>query len=335
MRRIQVVSLANLSEAELRALRQAGPGLVVRQHTVHDGEDAGPHVAEAEVVLTFGPSFSPLEAPRLRWVQLATAGADAWLDHPILQRDVLVTTASGIHAAPIAEHILAMMLAWVRRLPQTWRWQSRREWPRGRAEQYQVQELEGATLGIVGYGSIGRHLARLARGLGMRVLALRRSSGPADQGWVEPGTGDPAGEIPERLYGRGGLVSMLRQCDFVAVTLPLTARTRHLIGARELAAMKSTAFLVNVSRGQVIDEQALIAALEAGMIGGAGLDVFETEPLPPDSPLYRLENVILTPHVAGLSPRYNERLARLFAENLRRYVSGEPLLNVVDRRRGY
>lgn len=335
MQATKVVSLLNLNDEQLETVRQAVPGVIVRQSTHRPGQGPAPDVSDAEILLTFGLDFDLAQAPHLAWVQLASAGVDRFLDHPIMRSGIRLTTASGIHAIPIAEHIMALMLAWSRQLLQTWRWQAAQEWPAGRSRRYSATELRGATLGIVGYGSIGRHLARLARAFEMRVLAMRRSPGHPVARWVAPGTGDPEGEIPERIFAPGSLGDMLPLCDYVAITAPLSPETRHLIGAGELAAMKKSAFLVNISRGAVIDEPALIAALQDGTIAGAGLDVFETEPLPADSPLYKLDNVILTPHVAGFSEHYNDRLVQLFVENLQRYRDGQPLLNLVDPERGY
>jgi phosphoglycerate dehydrogenase-like enzyme len=169
----------------------------------------------------------------------------------------------------------------------------------------------------------------------MRVFALRRTEGRFDFGYAVNRTGDPEGAIPERFYPADALHEMLAQCDYVVVALPLTAATTHFIGAAELRAMKPSAYLVNIARGSIVDETALIRALREGWIAGAGLDVFEQEPLPPDSPLWEMENVLISPHVAGFTPRYDERATALFAENLSRYLAGQPLLNQVDSCRGY
>ena len=228
------------------------------------------------------------------------------------------------------------MLAWSRRLPKMLYYQQRREWPQGRWALFASQELRGATLGIVGYGSIGREVGRIGKCFGMRVVAAKRSVNEArDTGYKLPGTGDPEAQMPDRIYPPERLREMLAECDFVVISLPLTSETRGLIGEEELQAMKPTAYLVNVSRGGIVNEPALIKALQEGWIAGAGLDVFEMEPLPPDSPLYDLDNVILSPHVAGFSPHYDERASDLFAENLRRYLAGEELLNLVDKKAGY
>jgi phosphoglycerate dehydrogenase-like enzyme len=169
----------------------------------------------------------------------------------------------------------------------------------------------------------------------MRVLALRRSAGRAKLGYTTEHTGDPEGIMPTRFYTPGDLYQMLAECDYIVVALPLTAQTTHLIGAAELKALKPSAYLVNIARGPIIDEEALIEALRQGWIAGAGLDVFEQEPLPADSPLWTMENVLISRLVAGFTPRYDERATALFAENLTRYLSGESLLNLVDKARGY
>jgi phosphoglycerate dehydrogenase-like enzyme len=191
-------------------------------------------------------------------------------------------------------------------------------------------------VGIVGYGSIGRETARLARALGMRVLACKRNpERKADTGWSLPETGDPQGSLPEKYYGIAELQAMLKECDYVVLTLALTPATRHIIDAEALRSMKPGAVLVNVARGALVDEPALIEALHSGQIRAAGLDVFEKEPLPADSPLWAMPNVLLTPHIAGLHPAHDAHLISLFTENLQRYLAGQPLLNLVDVAAGY
>jgi phosphoglycerate dehydrogenase-like enzyme len=188
----------------------------------------------------------------------------------------------------------------------------------------------------VGYGSIGREVGRIGQCFGMEVVAVKRSAGEVgDTGYRVPGTGDPEAQALDRIYPPDRLVEMLAECDYVVISLPLTPETEGLIGEEELRAMKPSAYLVNISRGEIIDEAVLIKALQEGWLAGAGLDVFHQEPLPPDSPLYDLDNVILSPHVAGFSPHYDERASDLFVENLRRYLAGEELLNVVDKQAGY
>ncbi len=199
------------------------------------------------------------------------------------------------------------------------------------------RELRGSTLGIIGYGSIGREIARIAQTFGMEVLATKRNvkNAAAVNEYTRPGTGDPDGTCVSRLYPPEATRSMVALCDFVVVTVPLTAETKNLINQDVLVSMKKTAYLVNVARGGIIDEDALIKALQSGQIAGAALDVFVQEPLPSSSPLWKLENVIISPHISGMSRDYNEIAADVFAQNLERYLNKRDLLNRVDRSAGY
>jgi phosphoglycerate dehydrogenase-like enzyme len=339
METVQVLCTLRFTDDLLDQLRSVSPGLQIIQRTCHDVDQVAAALAafpETEVLYTFFLPPDALQiAPRLRWLQLHSAGANHILDHPIMDSDLEITTVSGIHATPIAEYVFASILAHRWRVPMWTRCQRQGTWPEGRWNLYARPELRGSTLGIVGYGSIGREVGRLGKAFGMHVLALRRSMDRAKQGYTIEGTGDPAGIIPERFFSPDTLHEMLSECDYVVVTLPLTPETTHFIGPAELRALKPTAYLVNVSRGAVIDEAALVRALREGWIAGAGLDVFEQEPLPPDSPLWDLENVLISPHVAGFTPRYDERATALFAQNLHRYLTGKPLLNRVDKARGY
>lgn len=336
--RVNVLLTVKFSDAQLNELGGISP----RLHLVHRPTNDPARIEaaiweETDVLYTLSTLPPPEDAPRLRWVQFHSAGVDHALDHPLLGvRELLVTTTSGIHASTMAEYVFAMFLAFGHRLPHLMRLQAKAEWPEQKNALIPM-ELREATLGVVGYGSVGREVARLGVAFGMKVLATKRDvRHPADHGsYVEGNMGDPSGELPDRLYPPQALRSMLRECDFVAVTLPLTWHTRRLIDAEVLAAMKPTAIIVNVSRGEVIDEAALVEALREGRIGGAGLDVFSEEPLPSDSPLWTLPNVIMSPHLSGMSAHYNARAVRLFSENLRRYLEGEPLLNQVSREFGY
>jgi phosphoglycerate dehydrogenase-like enzyme len=222
------------------------------------------------------------------------------------------------------------------RLPDLVVAQKKSEWPRDRWERFTPQELRASTVGIVGYGSIGRQIARLLREFGATILATKRDvMHPEDPGYTPENQGDVTGELVHRLYPPQALHSMLRECDFVVVTLPLTRETRHMIGATELAALKPTAYLVDISRGGIVDQNALVTALRERKLAGAAIDVFEQEPLPADHPLWKFPNVILTPHIAGITPYYDQRAVKLFAENLTRYLAGLPLYNRFDPSRGY
>ncbi|GCE48554.1 phosphoglycerate dehydrogenase-like enzyme [Thermosporothrix hazakensis] len=266
-------------------------------------------------------------APKLRWLQATGAGIDNLQHTGILAPDsgVLVTTAVGIHAASIGEYVFGSMLMFNRSWPEMVRLQDRHIWPRS-ASWYRLQgrELAGQTLGVIGLGHIGRRVAQLGRAFGMNVVGTRRSAQPGDK--------DPDVDL---LYPASDLLAMLAHCDYIVIAVPLTSATERMIGEAELRAMKRNAYLVNVARGQVIDEPKLIQALQEGWIAGAGLDVVAEEPLSAESPLFSLPNVIITPHIAGENIHYEKRLADLFAENLARYTAGQPLQNVYDPNRGY
>lgn len=333
---IRVIVAMNFSDDIMAQLRAVSPRYHIERHHPNVPDAA---IAEAEVLYTLSYFPDPARAPRLRWLQTHSAGIDHVVNQPIIQaEDVEVTTTSGIHATPMAEYCLMMMLAFAYKLPTMLRLQGRAEWPAKQHGLFAPHELRGQTVGIVGYGSIGRELARLADSLGMTVLASKRDvmhpQLPEDK-YQEAGIGDPTGEIPARLYPSEALTSMAQQCDFLVLITPATGDTRRLVDERVLSAMKKSAVLINVARGSVVDEKALISALAAGKIAGAALDVFEEEPLPPTSPLWQMDNVIISPHVSGNSSRYHEKAAALFAENLQRYIENRPLLNRLERKRGY
>lgn len=295
--------------------------------------------AEAEVLYT-GTIFPPGDAmPNLKWLQSHFAGVDAVLLQPVVKNkpDLLITSMRGIHATNVAEYVLGMVLIFGHQIPRMMAAQPRKEWAEDRFEKYLPLELRGATVGIVGYGAIGREVARLVKAFGGRVLAAKRDVRvPQDrEHFALEGTGDPEGVMFDRLYPPQALATMVRECDFVVITLPLTDDSRQLYDARVIKAMKKGSYLINVGRGGILDEVALIDALKSGHVRGAALDVFETEPLPHDHPLWTAPNVIITPHIVGNTADYHAKAARVFEENLRRYVEGKPLLNLVDREAGY
>jgi len=260
-------------------------------------------------------------ARNLRWLQEWGAGVDWLLRHPeVAKLEFTLTNASGVHAIPISEQILGYLLAFARRLPAAVRAQDRRAWQAPKRDQ--LFELAGKTMLLVGVGAIGARTAVIAAALGMRVLGIRRN---------------PAGELPgvHAIFGSDQLLDLLPEADCVVLTVPLSQATQGMIGARELRAMKPTSYLINIGRGGTIQQPALIQALREGWIAGAGLDVFEQEPLPTTSPLWELENVIMTAHYAGLTPAYDQRALAIFLDNLRRYHAREPLENVVDKVAGY
>ena len=283
-------------------------------------------VEAAEVYCGFGiPPELFAAGDRLRWVHSGAAGVGSSLTPELRESGVIFTNSAAVHGVPVAEHALALMFFFARgfdRLRDCW---AEGRWDREGVslDDSPVSELTGATVGVIGCGGIGGEVARRAKGLGMRVLGTRRR--------VE-------GEQPEyvdRMFPASATLEVLAESDFVVLTVPHTPETDALIGAEELSAMKPDAVLINVARGQIVDEGALIEALQAGRIRGAGLDVFREEPLPESSPLWSLDNVCVTPHVAGISPRFWERETELIVENTRRYLAGQPLLNVVDLTAGY
>jgi phosphoglycerate dehydrogenase-like enzyme len=269
-----------------------------------------------------GPLGELLERmPHLRWYQQWAAGADWLARYPgAVVADFVLTTASGVHAVPISEHVVALMLAWVRRLNEAVLRQAQREWQAPTGES--LGELYESTLLVVGAGAIGERVARLGDALGMRVLAIRHNPD-------RPVAGAAV------VYGPERLLEALPQADFVVLAAPLTAATRGMIGPAELGVMKRSAFLVNIGRGGLIQQDALVRALAEGQIGGAGLDVFDPEPLPADSPLWAMPNVIITAHYSGATPCYHKRAMVIFLDNLRRYRDRQPLRNQVDKPVGY
>ena len=336
--RVLVLNDSPLSEALLDRLRAVSPTLKVEHHRVKRGEDLRAlDWRGVQVVQTTGPLPTPDQAPDLRWVQGYFAGADRVLrEHAALFERVTLTSSSGVHMGTMAEYALMMMLAHDHRLPQLLRAQAAHDWPGNRGELFEPNELRGQTLGILGYGSIGREVARLAHALGMRLLAAKRNPAQReDHGWHLPGTGDPQGTLPEAYFGLDQLDALLPECDYLLLVLPLTAETRHVLNARTLAMMKPTAVVINYGRGGLVDEAALGEALRDGRLGGAAFDVFATEPLPADSPLWDVPNLIITPQISGWTTRYDDLAAQLFAENLQRYLAGEKLYNVVDTQLGY
>jgi len=264
-------------------------------------------------------------ATRLRWVQSPAAGVGSLMFPELLASDVVITSARGIRARSIAEHVVGVTIALARQLPLAMRAQMQHRWAQDELEgpASSVRSLQGLRMGIVGLGAIGSEVAPLASALGLRVSAIRRR---------------PDAPIPpsvDAVWPPDRLLDLLADSDVVVLALPHTPGTKQLIGARELDAMKRGALLINVARGKLIDDEAVVTALRDGRLGGAALDVFAGEPLDASSPYWDLPNVIITPHTAGAMRDYWTPLVSLFMENLRRFECGEPLRNVVDKGLGY
>lgn len=342
MPKVSVVIGTRLSEAQMRQVESVDSRLEIhdayeffradrRRLSAHEGRGEGldlmaPELlrllAGAEVLLVdrFPASLLTL-APEVKWIQLTVAGADAFLGVELTAVPAAVTNARGTMADAIAEFVLMTMLMAAKRAPQMLDNQRLRRWERG----LPMMELVGKTVGLVGLGEIGRRVARRARAFDMRLLAVRRT---ASQSLA-------ATEMVDELFLPQKLGEMLPQCDFLVLAAPLTPQTEGMMGERELRLMKPSAFLINVARGQLVDEAALVRALEEGWIAGATIDVFSQEPLPPESPLWNLPNTFISPHVSGASDRARDRMVAVFCDNLKRYLAGEPLINLVDKEAGY
>jgi phosphoglycerate dehydrogenase-like enzyme len=292
---------------------------------VTSGEQLNAEIPDADILA--GIHLRPPQfqlAKRLQWIHSTAAGVAQLLYPELRNSAVIITNASGVHAVPMAEHVVGMMIALAHDFPGAMRHQLRSHW--GQQEMWdgpaRPRELAGSVVLIVGFGAVGRAVAQRLQPFAVTVWAVTRS-----------GKADPA--LAARVFPATELDAALPEADFVVLAAPETPETRHLIGQRQLALMKPSAFLVNVARGSLLDEAALIAALQRRSIAGAGLDVASVEPLPPSSPLWTLGNVLITPHTSGISVQLWEREGELLLDNLERWFSGRPLRNVVDKTRGY
>ncbi|OGO16610.1 MAG: hypothetical protein A2Y93_16600 [Chloroflexi bacterium RBG_13_68_17] len=324
-------------EKLVERLKAVSPRLRLHVQPVQKVEELSADLlGEIEVLYTQRVLPDPEAVPNLRWIQFHFAGVDHAEGHPLLRSKVQVTTLSGAAMPQMAEFALMSILALGRRLPWILADKAKKRWAEDRFERFRPLELRGSTVGLVGYGSVGREIARLCKAFGAQVLAAKRDlMRLEDDGYALEGLGDPRAEQADRLYPPQALGSMVSLCDFVVVAVPLSADTRGMIGKTIFARMKPSAFLIDVSRGGVVDHGALIEALNEKRLAGAALDVYPLEPLPEGSPLWDMPGVIVSPHVAGASGQYYERATELFAENLQRYLTGRPLLNRYDPARGY
>jgi phosphoglycerate dehydrogenase-like enzyme len=322
MRAVNLLVLSNPTASYLRLLDELPKetNLVVG-NTIEMFEASAPH---AEVMVNcmtplafFREVF--LKSPNLKWVHSMSVGVENSLFPELVASPVPLTNARGVYSRSLAEFVMAGALFFDKKIADMRRQQQEERWVN-----MDVDELYGKTMGIVSYGNIGEHCADLARAFGMKVLAMRRRP--------ELSADDPR---LDKCYGHDGLREMISLCDFVVVCSPITPETRGLIGAAEIAAMKPTAVIMNVGRGAVIDEVAMLTALREKKIKGAALDVFATEPLPAGSEFYQLDNVLLSPHSADHVPGWTDQSMRLFIRNFIRYANGEPLENLVDKQAGY
>jgi phosphoglycerate dehydrogenase-like enzyme len=325
-----VVSSPVLDEEDLGKITSISPRVKVRDiwdlsRADLKGDSAARNeldtvLVDAEVVYGFRlPRNLIARAPNLKWVQVATAGVDRFLDDDFRRSPVILTNVSGIHATPISEFVMEQMLMFAKKAAFCFELKQKKQW-----QHYEPTVLRGKTVGIVGLGNIGKEVARLSRAFGMRVIATRRST---------PRT--PRARNVDLMLPRQELPRPLAESDYVVITLPYTRETHNLFGEKELRAMKPSACLINIGRGGIVDEDVLARALAENWIAGAGLDVFATEPLPPDSQLWELPNLLFSPHVSGDMENYIGQATDVFYKNLRRYVEGKRLFNVVNKQLGY
>ncbi|MFC1942297.1 D-2-hydroxyacid dehydrogenase [Chloroflexota bacterium] len=332
------ISVTDGTEQFLAELREAGKeGLLedtfeTRSNIAHGShshetqDDLDALLARADVI--FGVMLRGLpfpenllsRSPNLNWIHIGAAGVERYLASGIFDGNAVITNSRGVMAIPIAEHALAFIFMLAKNAPRLLENKRNRLW-----DPFATMELRNRTVGIIGLGAIGSEVGRLAKGIGMKVIATRRSAKVRESGVFGV----------DELYPPGDLLTILSESDYIVITVPLTEETRGMIGEAELRMMKPAAFLINIARGPIVDQPAIIKALKEGWIAGAGLDVFETDPLPPDSELWELPNAILSYHMAALADTHSKRSVGIFCENLRNYLAGEALINIVDKHQKY
>ncbi|SDF31245.1 D-2-hydroxyacid dehydrogenase [Sporomusa acidovorans] len=315
---LNIVVLNPLADRHKEMIKAAEPNVNI---IVSDQQNALEHMPVCHILATWGWAETRdlyQAAPHLEWIHSLSAGVEKLIFPEIQAADTVLTNSKGIHGIAVSEHVLAMILAFSRGLTLSIRQQDAKLWKR-----VPTIELHEHTLAIIGLGSIGREIAKKAKALGMNVLASKQEL--------------TTELFVDKLYPSDpeSLLEMLAQADFVTVALPLTESTQNLIGLTQFKAMKPSAYFFNIARGAIVNEADLITALEQKLIAGAGLDVFSQEPLPESSPLWGMPNVIITPHVAALSPAYLDRAVKLFADNLIRFIQGREMINIVDKTKGY
>jgi phosphoglycerate dehydrogenase-like enzyme len=318
------------SVARLRALSDQLDVVEVSRDPAFDVEALND--PEVEVIVGARAPADLSKVPGLRWLQVRSAGVDHLAADPPWAKGIVVTNARGVFAIPIGEYVTGAILR-INQPTGTWSSdQAARHWPADNDGRL-ATIARGRTAVVVGYGSIGREVARQLHALGLRILAVKpRPELRSDESFRVPGTGDPDGSIPSVIVGVEALATVAGEADYLVLTLPLTSASRGLVGRAVLAALPAHAWVINVSRGSLVDEPSLLEALHARRVAGAILDVAGEEPLPPESPLWTAPNVTITPHVSGATLEY---LDDLVVENVRRYLAGEPLLNRIDPSRGY
>jgi D-2-hydroxyacid dehydrogenase (NADP+) len=314
--KVRILVVNPLSEHQICTLQGVDPTIEV---TTCEFKEIPEYIADTDILVPWGwMDISPFfaSANKLRWIQTLSAGVEKIIFPAFVDSDVLLSSARGIHGIPVSEHVLAMMLAFTRGLHLTIPQQGKKMWHR-----VPTDEIHEKTVGIIGLGSIGREIAKKCKALNMRVIAIKQAM--TEELFID------------LLLSPKEMDRLIELSDYVVLAVPLTEATHHLIDADRLQKMRKSAYLINISRGQVVDESALVDALREGRIRGAGLDVFASEPLPTDHPLWDFNNVIITPHNAALSPYYLDRAIALIADNIARFLQGREMLNVIDKQKGY
>jgi D-2-hydroxyacid dehydrogenase (NADP+) len=314
---LNILVINNLADRHMEVIKNVAPNSNVITCKL---EQAAEYIANVDILLTWGSSMDIrplyLAAPKLKWVHSLSAGVESLIFPEIISASTILTNSRGIHGIPVSEHVFAIMLAFTRGLNMFIRQQTENVWNR-----IPVDEIHDKTLGIVGLGSIGREIAKKAKGMGMQVVASKQTM--------------TTELFVDELFPPTQLHELLSLSDFVVIALPLTDGTKNLFKLEEFSAMKPSSYVINIARGSIIQEDDLVASLQQGLIKGAGLDVFEHEPLPATSPLWSMSNVIITPHVAALSPNYLDRAIKLFVDNLSKFLQNKEMLNVIDKKKGY
>ncbi|MEQ8168408.1 MAG: D-2-hydroxyacid dehydrogenase [Candidatus Eremiobacterota bacterium] len=296
-------------------IKEQYPDFIVKSWSSR--KDCDDYIEEADILICHKISDELLrKAKKLKWIQLLSAGCDHVLSLPSYRKEIILSTAKNIHHIPISEYVMSYILSLSHRTFDYMKFQKEKKWAR-----IEGMELTGKTLGLIGAGSIGKEIARKAKPFGMHIVALKRTPEQV--------------EFIDEIYGINEMDIVLSRADFIVLALPLIESTKNLIGKKEIEKMKSTAYLINIARGEILDEQALIGALKEKRLAGAVLDVFREEPLGQDSELWNVENLIITPHISWSGEYTFERLSELVLENMARYVNGEQLKYIVERDVGY
>lgn len=314
---MKLVVVNKLSDEKIEALKNAVPGAVVEAYK--SPKEALPHVSDADAIALWGfQNVEPLleAAPNVRWVHSLSDGVEKLLTKSMIGRPITLTNSHGIHDRAVSEHTMAMLLSWYRRIPDAVRNQSKNQWVRPKSE-----TLFGKTILIVGFGSIGRAIAQRAKVFETRVIAIKKHVTQE--------------LFADHVYNETELLSVLPEADIVIAALPATPETDGFFGEKEFKAMKKSALFINIARASIVDENALITALKEGTIAGACSDVFSSEPLPEDHPFWKMENVIMTPHIASMVPDFWDKLTKLLEENFVLFSRGEKLFNEIDKQKGY